>query len=262
MVANNISSAMVLESDADWDVRIHESMKGLAHGARRLVDWPFEKKHNLHDYKTEPYGDSWDILWFGHCGCNHFGNVRSYNWNDSAVPPDEDHEWKITNSINKWQHPVGTRTVFQLQGAVCSTGYAISLRGAKKLIELFKEGDSPIDLKLSDLCYDKPELTCLGIWPQIISNTDSMSNINHPGIDSVEDWRKQMEQEGKAHAEIAGGRGIQYSARKNAPMILEHNAPQSEWIAEWDTTWEDVNGTMTLVPIDRTKGKGPEQNSP
>ena len=252
MVKENISSAMVMESDADWDMRIHESMTGLAHGVRRLVDWPFNEEHNAEDYQVEPYGNSWDIIWTGHCGAHSYGNVRAYNWNDSAVPPDEDHEWKISNSLSKDQHPPGTRSVFQLQGAICSTGYAISLRGARKLTQYFKEGDSPIDIHLSDLCYDKPELTCLGVYPQIITNTKSMSNIDHPDVDDLESWHKQLEEGGKKHGEILGGAGIQYSARKNAPKVLANNAPEEEWIAEWDTEWKEVNGTRTTVKIDRS----------
>lgn len=88
MIANNVSSALVLESDADWDVRIHEIMQPLAKGIQTLVDWPFTIEHHNVDQQLFPYGDSWDIVWIGHCGSNHDGNVRAYAWNDTSVPPE------------------------------------------------------------------------------------------------------------------------------------------------------------------------------
>ena len=87
MISHNISTALILESDADWDMRIKTIMPRLAKGIKALVDWPFNKPHHVIDPRIEPYGDSWDILWIGHCGSNHDGNIRMYSWNDTTVPP-------------------------------------------------------------------------------------------------------------------------------------------------------------------------------
>ena len=87
MISHNISTALILESDADWDMRIKTIMPRLAEGIKVLVDWPFNRPHHVIDPRIEPYGDSWDVLWIGHCGSNHDGNIRMYSWNDTTVPP-------------------------------------------------------------------------------------------------------------------------------------------------------------------------------
>lgn len=171
-----------MESDADWDMRIKEIMPQLAQGVRTLVDWPFDRPHHTRDTQIEPYGDSWDILWIGHCGSRHQGNTRMYSWNDTSVPP-EDREWTFAGSLTEAQHVPGTRTVFQFDATVCSTAYAISLEGALKMTQYFKAANGNFDLQLSDFCSGSAggsaNMVCLGVWPQIMTNTESTSNIKH-----------------------------------------------------------------------------------
>lgn len=45
MIVENIESALIMESDADWDLRIKEIMQGAASAAKRLLDWPFDAQH-------------------------------------------------------------------------------------------------------------------------------------------------------------------------------------------------------------------------
>lgn len=154
-------------------------MPQLAYGIRMLVDWPFEKPHHTQDARIEPYGDTWDIVWIGHCGSNHQGNTRIYSWNDTSVPP-EDKEYIFDIGLTKEQHVPGTRTVFQFGRTTCSTAYAISLQGAKKLVEYFKQANRNLDLHLSEVCTGgNSDLTCLGVWPQLITASKSESNIDH-----------------------------------------------------------------------------------
>ncbi|KAH7057440.1 hypothetical protein B0J12DRAFT_414232 [Macrophomina phaseolina] len=59
--ARNFSSALIMEDDADWDVKIHEQAALVAEAVR-----------NLTVPKTEtrewPWGEDWDVIWLGHCG--------------------------------------------------------------------------------------------------------------------------------------------------------------------------------------------------
>lgn len=87
MISHNISTALIVESDADWDIRLKDIMPQVAQGVKTLVDWPFNKPHHIQYPAIEPYGDTWDVLWIGHCGSNHDGNIRIYSWNDTSVPP-------------------------------------------------------------------------------------------------------------------------------------------------------------------------------
>lgn len=91
----NISTALILEDDADWDVRIREQLQDFALSARALTqplsenpssyadntfpvpqgpdalpaaDLLFDNLPSTIPPKHSPYGDNWDVLWVGHCG--------------------------------------------------------------------------------------------------------------------------------------------------------------------------------------------------
>lgn len=106
IVARNLSTALILEDDADWDFRLREQLLQCSHASRKLpgmlkeaekhdekhVHVPtsesraqeqpksdpveLEKRSSIilpslsarHIPKTDPYGADWDILWLGHCG--------------------------------------------------------------------------------------------------------------------------------------------------------------------------------------------------
>jgi len=93
MVENNIGSALIMEDDADWDIRIRDQLVDFAKASRELnnradqqrslavnhtsegtaihfEDITNEQPSNQHD---SPFGSSWDILWLGHIGmrCAH-----------------------------------------------------------------------------------------------------------------------------------------------------------------------------------------------
>lgn len=144
MIVENIESALIMESDADWDLRIKEILQGVASASKRLLDWPFDAPTRPGIF---PYGDKWDIIWIGHCGSYNHENHRIYSFNDSTVPP-EDHEYTFTGLPVEGQHKPGTRSVFPLGFTTCSTAYAISNAGAVNLEKEFRQGSDNIDLRL------------------------------------------------------------------------------------------------------------------
>ena len=253
----NVSTALILESDADWDMRLKDSMAHVAQGARQIADFPFDQDLNQADPKVDPYGDGWDLLWIGHCGSRGAGNsFRQYAWVDPSTPPANE-EFKVGGSVEGVAHEYGTRIVYQISGSLCTTGYAISAKGARKFVEYFKEGDSNVDLKLSDLCWDKPDLRCLGAYPAVISNAESTSNINHPETEDVDDWVKMVDQAGAGQAVRTPGHGIQFSARVNAPVVLDHNAGMTEWKYTFDGKWVTHNETNEYVHFLKNETAGP-----
>lgn len=95
MVERGVTTALILEDDADWDIRIKTQMRDFARASRTLLQ-PISNTLDVYldptyprplantdpselsidDQKvsrpsTSPYGDisRWDILWVGHCGC-------------------------------------------------------------------------------------------------------------------------------------------------------------------------------------------------
>lgn len=226
---DNISTALIIESDADWDMRIHEILPGIANASRAIAYWPFTAAGHPRDFATEisPYGDNWDILWIGHCGTGlDGGNGRVYSIKDPTVPP-ANKEYTFAGRPEPKQHPEGTRIVFEFSSTTCTSGYAISNQGARKMKKFLSESNKNIDIRMSNLCTQEPTLLCLSVWPQVITAAPSESNIKHkpgetaPGAD-VEDPSK----------DVTAGPSLKYSARRNA-KIVHKGLGRDKWISEF-----------------------------
>ncbi|KAI3398674.1 hypothetical protein diail_8713, partial [Diaporthe ilicicola] len=88
IVKRNLSSALILEDDADWDIRVKEQLRDFATATRALTqplegstnsyadptypipkgqatvrEFQFHKLPNTVSPRYSPYGDSWDLLW-------------------------------------------------------------------------------------------------------------------------------------------------------------------------------------------------------
>ncbi|ESZ94095.1 glycosyltransferase family 25 protein [Sclerotinia borealis F-4128] len=63
IVEENLTSAMILEDDMDWDTRLKTQLLTFAAGSQ-FIQYPSSTPAHL----ISPYGDNWDLLWLGHCG--------------------------------------------------------------------------------------------------------------------------------------------------------------------------------------------------
>jgi hypothetical protein len=234
IVRENITSALILEDDADWDVRIKLQMRDFAVAARAFTqphslktEGPhlgqvtlaesFRRNHpsvtdltlsrlgefHLPTPQLTPFGDDWDVLWLGQCSTEFPEEDRSdtnQRWtppplriiipNDPTVPApqhlkghpfalgdalakDTEGESKIEESDS--QHGKGkrpskrykphTRVVHAPRKAACTQAYAVSQRGARRLLWRFGMGmgiTAGWDLMLRDWCdglYFSPSST-------------------------------------------------------------------------------------------------------
>ena len=231
MLDENIESALILESDADWDMRVKSSMLGLAEGAREIADFQFDPSPGAHGMGTHPrdlsmpqvpapYGANWDLLWIGHCGAAGDPDGRAYNYHDPASGGRE-HAWVVDGAPTAaWGDLLQTRLVFQLRMACCMPAYAVSKRAAAKLDRKFAVGNAPVDLKLRSHCMQDLDLTCLGTYPSIFSVSESKTNI---GSDEL----------GMDVENVKAGLGMQISARLNSHLHLAEKGPEF-WRKEWD----------------------------
>jgi hypothetical protein len=149
-----------MEDDMDWDVRLKPQLERVAQGARALL--------GSASGPSSPYGDDWDILWLGHCG-EVFPELLDENKakpaddvgrkymqrkfvieNDLTVPPRD----KVTGIIDFKQSPEHTRWVHITGAPICTFAYALSQRGARKvLFDLSVDRLSgPFDNSLAWLC--------------------------------------------------------------------------------------------------------------
>jgi len=137
------------------------------------------------------YGDSWDVLWIGHCGADlpqHRSHGASSSplkisvLDDVTVPAPKHlkpHPFALPDRLAAL-YPPHTRVVHAADGNVCSLAYAVSREGARKLLGLFTHDGytKQFDLMLRDYCMgqllfeddgESPPL-CLTVQPPLISH--------------------------------------------------------------------------------------------
>ncbi|OTB15375.1 glycosyltransferase family 25 protein [Daldinia sp. EC12] len=177
VVRENLTSALILEDDVDWDVRLKPQLRTFALASRA---WLRESKSGR--YRTElldfvppsilgrrsdnyepnaiqltpktaldreihqtTYGDDWDVLWLGHCGADFpdgqspLSPLRVEIPGDETVPAPK-HLKPHPFALNDKLgelYPPHTRIVHASAGNVCTLAYAVSQQGARKLISQF-----------------------------------------------------------------------------------------------------------------------------
>ncbi|KAF2493245.1 hypothetical protein BU16DRAFT_465319, partial [Lophium mytilinum] len=190
IVEQNISTALILEDDADWDVRIKRQLETFATAALGLqislnnsnsttlshlrgdIDASTAKGDaesgasisisalpRLHSPKSSPYGLEWDILWLGHCGAQlPFPSPASRIaiFNDETVPEPQhlkSHPFAPHDAIAS-VYPPHTRVVHRSNKTICSIAYAVTQGSARKLLWEFgiRGLDRGYDFALRDWC--------------------------------------------------------------------------------------------------------------
>lgn len=191
IVAEKVTSALIFEDDADWDVRIVEQMYEFATATKKLL--ASGSQETRRSPTKSPYGEGWDILWIGHCGGFH-GNLSSVPHyiirNDETVPPPMAMDDMLfgRSPYAKWQQnssdppcaahagrdPPGKtcdqprlapndRIVQERAKPVCTAAYAVSLQGARKLLARagglsLTDVFAPVDQGFGDVCSGMTDL--------------------------------------------------------------------------------------------------------
>ena len=207
IVDQNISTALLFEDDADWDVALRPQLVQFALGSRWLLStspndttapvWPTTNLTQPHS----PYGDNWDILWLGQC----------VSVPDTADP----RRFIIPNDPTVELGPDGAETQtreirIQMDGA-CTAAYAISYDGARKALYhmSMQPYDNPVDLGYGDLCGGNA-FTCIGPEPPIIGvHRPKGKSSKNSDIEDLDDTLED------AHSDK-----IVWSARMNADRLL------------------------------------------
>jgi len=244
MINEDIQTALIIEDDADWDVFIKSQLVELAHGTRYLQDA---------EYKTteSPYGDDWDLIWLGHCG------TRNREWEDQKYYVMHDDPTAVPQKL--WGYPrrqpnlsppalTGnhTRVVLDVVRGLCTFSYALSLRGAKKLLyhQSMNGGAAPSDRALQRVCNDHfMDFKCFAPYPHLIGTHKSA------GYTAKDSDREDKSSRG-AFRETAETGQIVFSTRLNLGRLM---AGEKTVLSQWpnDTMLSEIE-LGTKLP----KGRG------
>lgn len=218
IVRDRVSTAFIFEDDADWDVALKYQLVQFARGSRYILRHPGDQT------PWSPYGDDWDLLWLGHCGTwVHPDDKLRYFVipEDPTVEPPQHRQNVDMPDMSHWESgPNGdnrTRIVFKSEGGVCTAGYAISQRGARKVLYWMsmQPFNSQYDWGLAGLCKNRQyDFNCVGVFPQLVgvsrptANTSKWSDIGY----GDEETRG---------VEEANSQHLVYSTRLNMKNLLD-----------------------------------------
>ncbi|KAF2211473.1 glycosyltransferase family 25 protein [Cercospora zeae-maydis SCOH1-5] len=218
IVEQDITSALVLEGDVDWDVRIKSQI---------LSSVP----------SSSPYGDIryWDTLWLGHCGTEfpktdtgiHSGRVVILN--DETVPEPQHFGKEWGSDALMREYPEHTRVVHRARMNVCSLAYGISQQGARRLLyELgIKKLNGAMDIMMRQACdgnAGRARHNCLTVQPQLFQH--------HRPVGSKASF-SEFEDHGEGINDYAYTRNVRWSTRLNFGRL-----PRGE--TQYFDQWQDV----------------------
>ncbi|KAK5109800.1 hypothetical protein LTR62_006533 [Meristemomyces frigidus] len=249
IVENNITSALVLEDDSDWDIRIKSQMQEFAKASRLLVqplqgttdkfldptyysfDAPVQRDFYVGEHTTttptnSPYGDTqnWDYFWLGHCGAKFpqpsdapIPQGRAVLLNDQTVPEKQHIDAQFGDGLLTEEYPEHTRVISRVHDNVCTSAYAITLEGARRyLYELaINKFDKGVDLMMGDMCEGRdgrPMRTCLSVHPQLFQH--------HRPIARKTSFSDIGDLSGEGYSEQAFTRNIRWATRVNFQALV------------------------------------------
>jgi GR25 family glycosyltransferase involved in LPS biosynthesis len=218
IVKRGVASTLVFEDDADWSVSLKSQLVQFARGSRWLLNATSD--HYPKPGNDSPYGPGWDFLWLGHCT----GTPRLTDSRRFVIPHDPTVEPSTIR--NEGQNPhtqlwndasppdLQTRIVTLFQDAICTAGYAISLKGAKKALYHMSmlPYDAPVDWGYSDMCRDrKSGFDCIAPIPSLIGvHRPAGDTSGYSDIETIDH-----------HYEDAHSDRIVFSTRLNLDRLLQ-----------------------------------------
>ncbi|KAF2805738.1 uncharacterized protein BDZ99DRAFT_511140 [Mytilinidion resinicola] len=192
----------------------------------QILNISLERVPRTIEPSSSAYGDNWDLLWLGHCGMqfpkpdnkppNPLGRVVYSN--DLTVPEKQfiHFQWGSEDLTN--DYPTHTRVVHHATGGVCSLAYAVSQRGARRLL---------YELGFCNGANRRVHGTCLTVQPQLFQHhrprgaRKGFSDISNHG----EDWNEKPY-----------SKHIQWSVRKNFRKMV---MGETDYVDQWPAGGKD-----------------------
>ncbi|KAL8849071.1 MAG: hypothetical protein Q9221_005915 [Calogaya cf. arnoldii] len=218
IVRERIQTAILFEDDADWDVSFKDQLADFAMGSRYISD--------AMTIPRSPYGDDWDLLWLGHCSAQQHAQDgrRLVIENDDTVPPMAHRvNFNTVPKLNELGYDNSTRIVFRARNGVCLYSYALSYRGAQKVLRWQNRVArfEPIDLGIGYQCRDDSDFKCIAVFPQLIDSHKSAGRADQDSdIGSYDPG--QMRKKGYTH-------NIVHSTRLNIDNLMHGRPIEDQW---------------------------------
>ncbi|KXJ95091.1 hypothetical protein Micbo1qcDRAFT_156899 [Microdochium bolleyi] len=259
IVRRNLTTALIIEDDVDWDLRLKEQLfnfalstqiltqplarttprtyadptfpKPAADAPSKVPDILLGRGPTVETPRMSPYGDDWDLLWPGHCGMTFphedskvIPKGRVVIHNDPTIASKRFLTTWTKPDLLKSQYPEHTRVVHHAQESLCSLGYAVTQRGARNILyEIgLKPFDAGFDLLLARFCEGggRGYHTCLSTQPSLFNN--------HLPVGSKK-AESDISDHGDGWTEKASTPNTQWSVRLNFEALLAGRPPVDQF---------------------------------
>ena len=229
-MARNISTALILEDDIDWDMRIKRQLHDFAFSVRTILQssattpvGEVELNRSTEGLvrSSSPYGDNWDVLWLGHCGSAipDKSHGRVVHRGDETVP--EHQHLRIWSKQLLSDYEPHTRIVYRAdEGAVCTFAYAVSQAAARRLLYQIglKSLGGPYDIMLNSFCYG--DTVCFTVQPQLFNHHRAAGNASADS--DIQDTEDKVREKGVTEM-------IRWSTRLNLDNTLRGRPLEDQW---------------------------------
>ncbi|KAH7369750.1 hypothetical protein BKA65DRAFT_561042 [Rhexocercosporidium sp. MPI-PUGE-AT-0058] len=249
IVEQGIATALIMEDDMDWDVRLKSQLQLIAHGAQSL-------QGSNRRTPNSPFGDDWDLIWLGHCGevfpedleenasieaesPEYVSLATKYTIHGDPTVPSPPH----TSGFQNFTASPHTRWVHITGGPICTFAYALSLEGARKvLFDLSVDHlAGPFDNALAGLCRwgrDRKRLgmRCYSVTPPVF--------VHHKpkGYVSGDSDIQLVGGGGKGELrEVGNTENIVWSARRNARELITGGEMHTQFDDEGEQAQDEEN---------------------
>ena len=139
MIDENWSNLLILEADAVWDIHVRELMRLMSKGLNELMRMYPNSSATIHGSEAHTpesllatendsyYVNNWDILMLGRCTETMLNFKQHYVYDDPYGSKDGSFTYHGRMGANQ-------RVVRRSGGALCANAYAISGKGAEKML--------------------------------------------------------------------------------------------------------------------------------
>ncbi|RDI85334.1 hypothetical protein Vi05172_g4672 [Venturia inaequalis] len=254
IVTENLESALIVEDDVDWDIRIKSQLHHFADAVQVLTQPLASDREEVRPEdvyigpespaprtlkpETSPYGDNWDMLWLGHCGVRfpekekdgHLPRNRVL-FKDETVPSSQHISLQFGTDELVKRYANHTRAVHHTAETVCSLAYAITQRSARQILYDIglKELRGPYDIMLREYCDGiggRKVRNCYTAQPQYFQHhRPAGSKRKNSDINSDEEGEEEFNQHAHTY-------NIRWSTRLNMQRLVDGET-------EFEDQWPD-----------------------
>lgn len=188
MLKQGLNTVFILEGDAAWDMNVRAMMPEFAVGFEKMLKFMNFINKDEKPTKEDPYmSNHWDMISFGSCFFEADGRTNSVRYHDPYVHPG------LVYFGDKLKD--NERVVRYRARDSCTTAYAVSRRGAQKLLSRHDiDLDGPVDMVMQEMIRDN-YLDQYAVFPTMffqwkynknIGEQKKNTDINNPDAPAVD----------------------------------------------------------------------------